>query len=316
MASQRCDYTLTVGTLRFAAGETSKTFDVLISQDSYVEGAESLTLTLSNLSGGAVLATPSMATLTISDDVSEPTTNPMDDASAFVRQQYHDFLNREPDSGGQAFWTNEITKCGSDTRCIHDHRIDVSAAFFVEGEFQQTAYFVYRMYLASYGRRPTYAEFMADRTLMDPSNINASKQQFADLWVQRMAFTDFYDPTLTNTQFVNKLFDTAGLTGHATERQAAIDAMGLGKTRAQVVRDLVETPEFSNREFNGAFVAMQYFGYLRRDPEQGGYLFWLDVLNNQVPNNFRAMVCAFLTSSEYQLRFGPTVTRTNADCGP
>jgi hypothetical protein len=60
---------------------------------------------------------------------------------------------------------------------------------------------------------------------------------------------------------------------------------------------------------------MQYFGYLRRDPEEGGYLFWLDVLNNREANNYRSMVCAFLTSTEYQLRFAPVVSRTNAECG-
>ncbi len=86
------------------------------------------------------------------------------------------------------------------------------------------------------------------------------------------------------------------------------------KTRAQVLLDVIEIQEFKDREYNPAFVLMQYFGYLRRDPDQGGYLFWLDVLNNHEPNNFRGMVCAFLTSAEYQLRFGSSVTRSNQDC--
>ena len=64
-----------------------------------------------------------------------------------------------------------------------------------------------------------------------------------------------------------------------------------------------------------AFGLMQYFGYLRRNPEQEGYDFWLNVLNNRGPNNFQGMICAFLTSAEYQNRFGSAVTRTNADCG-
>jgi len=89
-----------------------------------------------------------------------------------------------------------------------------------------------------------------------------------------------------------------------------------GKTRAQVLLDVIEIPAFKTREFNGAFVLMQYFGYLRRDPDQGGYDFWLDVLNNRVPGNFRGMVCAFLTSAEYQHRFGSAVTRTDHDCRP
>jgi len=81
-----------------------------------------------------------------------------------------------------------------------------------------------------------------------------------------------------------------------------------------VLRRLVEYPEFVNAEFNRGFVAAEYFGYLRRDPDTAGYNFWLNVLNNGVPGNFRSMVCAFITSNEYQVRFGPTVTRKNEEC--
>ena len=72
---------------------------------------------------------------------------------------------------------------------------------------------------------------------------------------------------------------------------------------------------FAPAEYNNAFVLMQYFGYLRRNPDQGGYDFWLNVLNNRVPNNYRAMVCAFITSTEYQVRFGSLVTHANSECG-
>jgi len=61
---------------------------------------------------------------------------------------------------------------------------------------------------------------------------------------------------------------------------------------------------------------MQYFGYLRRNVDQNGYDFWLDVVNNRAPNNYQGMVCSFITLSEYQLRFGATTTRSNADCAP
>lgn len=88
-----------------------------------------------------------------------------------------------------------------------------------------------------------------------------------------------------------------------------------GKTRAQVLLDVLEIPEFKTREYNRSFVLMEYFGYLRRDPDQGGYDFWLNILDNREPNNYRGMVCSFLTSTEYQRRFGNSVTRTNRDCG-
>jgi len=119
---------------------------------------------------------------------------------------------------------------------------------------------------------------------------------------------------MTNAQFVNKLFDTAGLTPFAVERQQQIDAMNAGKMRAQVVRDVIDISDFRTREYNPSFVLMQYFGFLRRDPDPGGYTFWLDILNNREPNNYLAMVCAFVTSAEYQQRFSPVVTRTNSEC--
>jgi hypothetical protein len=77
----------------------------------------------------------------------------------------------------------------------------------------------------------------------------------------------------------------------------------------------VDDAAFTQAEYNRAFVLTQYFGYLRRDPDQGGFRFWLDVLNNRVPGNYRAMVCVFLSSREYQERFSSVVTRSDAYCG-
>jgi photosystem II stability/assembly factor-like uncharacterized protein len=259
-------------------------------------------------------------------------TNPIDDARTFVHQHYLDFLNREPDQAGWDYWTNQITQCGTDTRCIHERRIGVSAAFFIEQEFQDTGYYIDRFYKASFGRQPTYSEFTADRSkVIGGSNLEASKQAFVDEWVQRAAFLTAYPNTLSNAEVVNRLFDSAGLTAstHDTQRQQEIAAMNAGRSRALVLRDVIEIPDFKNipdpndpryseikqtSQYNPAFVLMQYFGYLHRDVDQSGYDFWLDVVNNREPNNYRGMVCSFLTSSEYQLRFGSMVTHSNADC--
>ena len=119
---------------------------------------------------------------------------------------------------------------------------------------------------------------------------------------------------MTNAQFVNKLFDTLGLIPFASERQQQIDAMTAGKTRVQVVRDAIEITEFKNREFNPSFVLMEYFGYLRRDPDPDGYDFWLDVITNREPDNYRGMVCSFITSIEYQNRFSSMATHSNSEC--
>jgi len=149
-ASDRADFNAALGTLHFATGETEKTFFVLITKDARSEGTETASIVLSNPTGAA-LGAPSIATLEILDDASEPGGNSIDDPAIFVCQQYHDFLNRQPDAGGQGFWTNEIISCGSDQQCIENKRVNVSAAFFLSIEFQEEGFLVYRMYKAAYG---------------------------------------------------------------------------------------------------------------------------------------------------------------------
>jgi hypothetical protein len=141
-----------------------------------------------------------------------------------------------------------------------------------------------------------------------------SQQAFADEWVSRVAFKQQYPDSMSAADFVNRVFDTAGLQAFDL-RQQQIEAMTSGgKTRAQVLRDVIEITEFKTREYNPSFVLMQYFGYLHRDPEQDGYNFWLEVLNNREPNNYRGMVCSFITAAEYQNRFSSVVTHSNAEC--
>jgi len=96
--------------------------------------------------------------------VTPSATNPIDDPTFFVREHYRDFLNRDPDAPGLAFWLGQITACGSDQQCINNKRLDVSAAFFNSTEFQDTGSFVYRLYKASFGLKPTYTQFVTDRS--------------------------------------------------------------------------------------------------------------------------------------------------------
>ena len=105
-------------------------------------------------------------------------------------------------------------------------------------------------------------------------------------------------------------------------------ALDLGDQRAQlikyqrrnlnqsqpVVRALTENTAFRNAEYIPAFVLSEYFAYLRRDPDGGGYDFWLQVLNNGDPGNYRGMVCGFINSFEYQRRFGAVVTHSDGEC--
>ena len=80
------------------------------------------------------------------------------------------------------------------------------------------------------------------------------------------------------------------------------------------MRQLADDSLYAQAVYNPSFVLNEYFSYLRRDPDQPGYTFWLNVLNNRDPNNYRGMVCSFITSIEYQVRFAPVVSHTNAEC--
>src|SRR5207249_12069688 len=160
IASPRCDFIYTLGTLTWAAGDaTAKSVSVAIVDDSYAEGNETFHVSLSNPSGAA-LGTLSSATVTIADNETTDGPNPIDNTNFFVRQQYIDFLGREPDPFGFDGWTSTINNCSGDTtQC---DRVHVSQLFFQSDEFQSRGYYVYRFYPVAFGRKPFYAEFVPD----------------------------------------------------------------------------------------------------------------------------------------------------------
>lgn len=333
-ATDRADYAAHFGMLTFNPGETSKTITVFITDDVFVEGDQTLTATLSNPSG-SVLGSLNTATLTIVDnDTVQLNLNPVDTARFFVTQHYIDFLNRAPDQGGLDFWTNQITSCGANLSCLELRRINVSAAFFLSIEFQETGYFVYRTYKAAHGDllgAPVplrLKEFLVDTQQIGKGVIvgqagweqvlEDNKRNFVLDFVMRLRFTTEYPETLTPADFVDALFAKAGVIPSAAERQAAINEFGSATNtadtaaRARVLRRVAENSVLTRQEFNKAFVLMQYFGYLRRNPNDApdnnfdGYNFWLGKLN-QFNGNFidAEMVKAFMNSAEYRLRFGP-----------
>jgi subtilisin-like proprotein convertase family protein len=263
----------------------------------------------------SLLATKSDAVFVAEPDA-RATANPLDSDMFFVRQQYIDFLGREPDKGGLDYWTSQLGKCGSDGACLRQRRKEISAAFFMSEEFQQAGSFVLRLYEATLGRPVTYAEFSADRTqVIGGPNLEMSKIGFVDEWVKRPSCKGQYPDALSHAEFVNRLFETAGMSAFTEERQKAIEQLENGATRAQVLRSLVETDAFQHQQYNSSFVLMEYFGYLKRQPEDEGYRFWLDVLDNRDAGNYHGMVCSFVTSAEYQQRFSPVITHSNRECG-
>ncbi len=302
VASSRCDYAMTVGTLRFASGEMSKTINIPLVDDAYAEGPETFKITLSNAQGenlGAVSSAP----ITIWDNEAVTGPNPIVDVSTFVRQQYIDFLGREPDASGYQGWQDILNKCkAGDTSC---DRISVSAGFFRSPEFQTRGYFIFRFYAASLGRNPSYAEFMPDlgrvSGFLTDAQLEANKVAFVQEFMTRNEFANRYG-SLSNAAFVDTLIQASGLQSHPL-RGPWIDVLNnRTATRAEVLRAFVESLEVYDRFYNQAFVVMQYFGYLRRDPDSA-YLQWVETLNRT--GDYRALISGFLNSNEYVLRFGP-----------
>jgi uncharacterized protein (TIGR03118 family) len=487
--SQKSDYEIALSKLTFNPGDTVKTVRILIVNDTFDENNETVNLVLSNPTGAGVgMGNPSVATLTINDnDTGAPATNIVDDSTFFVRQHYLDFLNREPDSSGLAFWVNQIESCGADAACRDVKRINVSGAFFLSPEFQNTGYLAYLTSRAAFGSSAfgspapvLYGNFERDTQALQKdyvvgqagadAQLEANKVAFFNDFVTRPEFVTAYPSTLTNDQYVDNLLTVAGLSpkdftvnltnsqevpptnptlsggarrpssfgtarfvfnaadtamtmtatvtnldvtgsqtadandnlvaahihagatvqpgvnggvvwgffgtpfndnnpddhvvtpfgsgvgasfsdkwdapeGNGTTLAAQIANMRAGQayinfhttqfgggeirgnfpatqafrdslvaglaaatdTRATVLRKVAEFQFLQTREFNNAFVTMQYFGYLRRDPDTSGFNFWLGKLNSFGGSFTNAeMVKAFIASSEYRQRFGPS----------
>jgi len=240
--------------------------------------------------------------------------NPLDTPEYFVRQHYLDFLGREPDEAGFNFWSDQILECGSEAACIERRTINVSAAYFLSIEFQQTGGLVDGLYRASYGARPQFAEFMPDTSTIARGVVvgragwqqllAANKQAFLDAWVQRPAFRAAYD-LLTNEGYVDTLIAHTGINFTSSERDALVNGLTFGTlSRVGVLERIAEDERFVAAKRNETFVMMEYFGYLRRDPDASGFAFWLNKLNEFNGNFEQAeMVKAFIVSGEYRDRF-------------
>jgi hypothetical protein len=354
-ASERRDYETAIGTLHFAAGETSATIPIFAVNDSFGETAEKFKINLSS-ANGCTIASPVAMVITINSDEAVNGPNPVNNASFnndfFVRQHYLDFLNREPDSGGLNFWKGQLNECESvplpggftdAQQCRDIRRINVSAAFFLSIEFQQTGYLVERLYKVAYGdflgtstlggNHTLFVpivrlnEFLSDTQAMGKGVVigapgadqllESNKQAVIADFVQRSRFTTQYPGGMTSAAFVDALNANASNAGtqvlSPSERQQLINELdSQSKTRAQVLRAIAEDSDLFAAEKNRAFVLTQFIGYLRRNPndmpdsDYTGYDFWLGKLN-QFNGNFvnAEMVKAFIVSGEYQGRFGP-----------
>lgn len=255
-----------------------------------------------------------------------------------VEQHYIDFLNRNPDPNSLAFWSNQISEADNANVLV-----DISSAFFLRREFYDSGYLVYRIYKSAFGSAAGKSTLGGTHELSVPiirlsefvpaiqqigqgviegegdwqTQLEGNKRKFMSEFVSRSRFILAYPNSMTPAQLVDQLNTNAGNVLSASERAVAIAQFG-GATntsnqtaRSIALRTVAEDADLNSTEFNRAFVLMQYFGYLRRNPNDppdadfSGYEFWLKKLNEFNGDYVAAeMVKAFITSDEYRQRFG------------
>jgi hypothetical protein len=328
----RRDYTYAAGALRFAPGERTKTFSVFITDDALAEPHEEVfRVFLRDPVGTSLPPEGNVVVITIADNDAQNGSNPLARTDYFVGQHYVDFLNRQGDADGLAFWARAIENCGADVECRRVNRINVSASFFLSIEFQQTGYLVYRTYKAAYGdipglpvpiRREEMVQDMGDIRhgivvgVADwDRRLEANKAAFFEEFVTRGRFKAAFPAETTPAEFVDDMNRNAGFVLTAAQRDALVAQLAADNTprgRAAVLRALSENSALAAAEKSRAFVLMQYFGYLRRNPndpqdrDYSGWQFWLDQLNRHHGNFVTAeLVKAFIESAEYNQRFAP-----------
>ena len=246
--------------------------------------------------------------------------NDIDDTVFFVEQQYRDFLGREADDSGLGFWSSEIAKCNGNAACVNRARVNTSGAFFLSIEFQETGYMLYRFNKSSFGTMPRRNSFLVDMQATAQGvvvgqsgweqKLEENKRRIAEAWVERAEFKQRFG-SMSDDQYVDALFQTAGVAPTQTERNNLVEGLRTHtETRAGVLRKVADNAEFRGKEKNAAFVLMQYFGYLHRNPDEGadtnmdGFNFWLRKLEDNGGDFHRAeMVRAFIEANEYRGRF-------------
>ncbi len=185
---------------------------------------------------------------------------------------------------------------------------------YLLGPYQPWSEAVYRFYIASYGDTPRFNEFLPDVRSVSrgvlaalPNQdalLQSNLEQFSDRWVERDRFKAIYKST-SDAEYIDRLLSNAQAPPNDAARNTLVEKLTRRElTRARALIEMVNDPQFAEREKNRAVVLLHYFGYLRRNPDDPpdndlrGMLYWIQVLQrNYDPDKLSR---AFNETGEYQ----------------
>jgi hypothetical protein len=183
-------------------------------------------------------------------------------------------------------------------------RVNVSLAILESPEFFDRGHFVLRLYLATLERPPLREEFVKDHDNIfsgSTAELETRKDALINEFVERAEFKSRYGG-LSDADFVKKLLETSEHPSTELGNKLISLLQSKQNTRAQVVRAVVDDTETVRTFRNPAFVLMQFFAHLSRDPKPSEYNDRLKTLN--ATGDYRQVVFDFLYSVEYRKRFG------------
>ena len=261
--------------------------------------------------------------ITIDPAATATLTNPVDDLRFFINQHYLDLAGREPDQLTIEKLLMQLAQCGNKAECLRTRRVDISAALFLENDLAATSIFLNGLYTSGFGRRPKFAEFESDRAalLNHSAEVERSRLAFLLAFVQRADFKRRYPATMKPAEFVDAILlsvtQNAGvdLSSERSNLIALVD--DAAASRAAVLAKVISQPTLIDAQYNSSLILSHYFAYLRRDPDESGYVTWLNFIKNKPlrdTDSARSVTCGFVNSSEYQSRFGLLTTHDPREC--
>lgn len=279
-------YVATSGTLTFGPGVTTQSFTIPLLNPSTVHGNQTVNITLSNATGGAVLGTPASAVLTIVD-------NNVGDDIAFVSGLYHDVLGRAADAGGLANWQQIID--------ASRNPVHFQFALSYVASTENRSHFVTGVYTKYLGRTPSPTEVAGWVGVIQQGQ---TPEQIIAAFVGSPEY--FQKQGGTNSGWLDRVYQDVFGRARDPGSQGFLDQLNAGASRAAIAIALL-----GSTEYRSDVIAQVYTTYLLRQPGAADLQAWLPLLGQPSsgagqPSPDEQFLASVLGSAEYFQTIGNT----------